>query len=106
LESIEPYYRTEQNVIHSDGTLILNKGILSGGTKLTHDFTVNYGKPRLIVQLDDDKIIAPEHVINWIKGHLINTLNIAGPRESKCPEGIYAAAFAYLEKIFFMLKGI
>ena len=29
LESIEPYYRTEQNVIHSDGTLILNKGILS-----------------------------------------------------------------------------
>jgi len=106
LESIEPYYRTEQNVIHSDGTLILNKGVLSGGTKLTHDFTVNYGKPRLIVQLDDDKIIAHEHVINWIKGHLINTLNIAGPRESKCPEGIYSDAFAYLEKIFFMLKGL
>jgi hypothetical protein len=106
LESIEPYYRTEQNVIHSGGTLILNKGILSGGTKLTHDFTVKYGMPRLIVQLDDDKIIAPEHVINWIKGHLINTLNIAGPRESKFPEGIYSDAFAYLEKIFFMLKGI
>jgi len=106
LESIEPYYRTEQNVIHSDGTLILNKDLLSEGTKLTYDFTVRYGKPRLIIQLDDDKMITPEQVINWIKGHLINTLNIAGPRESKFPEGIYSNAFAYLEKIFFMLKEI
>jgi len=104
LESIETYYRTEQNVIHSDGTLILNKGIISAGTKLTHDFTIQYGKPRLIVQLDYDKIIAPEQVINWIKGHFITTLNIAGPRESKFPEGIYQEAYAYLEKIFFMLK--
>jgi hypothetical protein len=103
LDSIEPYYRTEQNVIYSDGTLILNKGILSGGTKLTHDFTIRCGKPRLIVQLDDDKI-SPEHVINWIKGHHINTLNIAGPRESKCLEGVYSDAFAYLEEIFTLLK--
>ena len=106
LESIEPYYRTEQNVIQSDGTLILNKGILTEGTKLTNDFTVRYGKPRLIVQLDDDKVITPEQVIRWIEGHFINTLIIAGPRESKFPEGIYSDAFAYLEKIFFMLKEI
>jgi len=104
LESVEPYYRTEQNVIHSDGTLLLNKEILSGGTKLAHDFTVQYGKPRLIVQLDDDKIVAPEHVINWIKGQYINTLNIAGPRESKYPEGIYLDALAYLDKLFTLLK--
>jgi len=104
LESIEPYYRTEQNVIHSGGTLILNKGILSGGTKLTHDFTVQYGKPRLIVQFDDDKMVTPEQIIRWIKGQFINTLNIAGPRESKFPEGIYQEALAYLEKIFSLLK--
>ena len=104
LESIEPYCRTEQNVIYSGGTLILNKGILSGGTKLTYDFTVQYGKPRLIVQLDDDKIIAQQHVVNWIKGQYINTLNIAGPRESKFADGIYSNAFAYLEKIFTLLK--
>ena len=102
LESVEPYYLTEQNVIQSDGTLILNKGILSEGTKLTNDFTIRYGKPRLVVQLEDP--IEPAHVINWIKGHFINTLNIAGPRESKCPEGIYSDALAYLEKIFLLLK--
>ena len=104
LESPESYYRTEQNVIQSDGTLILNKGSLSEGTKLTHDFTIRYGKPSLIVQLDADKIIEPAHVIRWIKGQLINTLNIAGPRESKCPGGIYAEALAYMKKVFNALK--
>src|ERR1035438_9462230 len=52
LDSKEAYYRTEENVSNSDGTLIINKGILSGGTKLTYDVAVNYGKPKLIVQLD------------------------------------------------------
>src|SRR5690349_24175287 len=64
LESIEPYYRTEQNIIHSDGTLILNKGgLLTSGTKLTEWFTINYGKPSLIVQLEAP--IEPAHVIRW-----------------------------------------
>jgi len=104
LESPESYYRTEQNVINSDGTLILNKGVLSAGTKLTHDFTVKYGKPSLVVQLDADQIIEPAHVVRWIKGHLINTLNIAGPRESKCVGGIHSEAYAYLDKVFTLLR--
>jgi hypothetical protein len=45
LESSESYYRTEKNVIESDGTLILNIGELTQGSKLTHDFTIQYGKP-------------------------------------------------------------
>jgi hypothetical protein len=103
MDSPESCFRTEKNVIESDGTLILNKGILSEGTKLTHDFTVKYGKPSLIVQLDSDEI-RPEQVIRWINGQFISVLNIAGPRELKCSEGIYDEAFAYLEKIFILLK--
>lgn len=103
LESPESYYRTEQNVIHSDGTLILNKGELSQGTKLTNFFAVQYGKPCLIVQLDAERIIDPSQVIRWIDGQLITTLNIAGPRESKFP-GIYQQAYLYLEKAFNALK--
>jgi hypothetical protein len=102
MDSPESYFRTEKNVIASDGTLILNKGILSEGTKLTHDFTVQYGKPSLIVQLDSDEI-RPEQVIRWINGQFIGVLNIAGPRESKCSEGIYDEAFAYTEKVFTLL---
>jgi len=104
LESPESYYRTEKNVIESDGTLILNKGILSEGTKLTHDFTIKNGKPSLIVQLDGAEVVKPEHVVRWLNGQYISVLNIAGPRESKCPGGIYSESFSYLEKIFTILK--
>ena len=104
LESPDSYYRTEKNVLESDGTLILNKGILSEGTELTHEFTIKYGKPSLIIQLDADPQIEPSHVIRWIQGHYINVLNIAGPRESKHPAGIHAEALAYLEKVFSLLK--
>jgi Circularly permutated YpsA SLOG family len=102
LESPEPYYRTEKNVIESDGTLILNKGQVSQGTKLTHDFTVTYGKPCLIIQLENP--IEPTHVVRWIRWQFINVLNIAGPRESKLPEGIYSDAISYLEKVINALK--
>lgn len=103
LESSESYYRTEQNVITSDATLILNKGILSQGTKLTYDFAVQNGKPRLIVQLDSPQIIKPSHVLRWAEGQFITVLNIAGPRESKFPEGIYQEALEYLEQVLSLL---
>ena len=104
LESPESCYRTEKNVIESDGTLILNKGILSEGTKLTHDLSIKNGKPSLIVQLDGEDVIKPEHVVRWLNGQYISVLNIAGPRESKCPGGIYSESFSYLEKVLTLLK--
>lgn len=106
LDTPEPYYRTEKNVIESDGTLILNKGELTEGTKLTHDFTVKYGKPSLIVQLDVHEVLTPDQVIRWLNGQYISILNIAGPRQSKFPEGIYSEAFAYLEGVFARLKEV
>jgi hypothetical protein len=100
LESPEAFYRTEMNVIESDGTLILNKGVLSVGTKLTYDFTVTNGRPSLIVQLDAIQVIEPAHVARWLQDQYINVLNVAGPRESKCFGGIYAEACDYLERVF------
>jgi hypothetical protein len=100
----ESYYRTEKNVQDSDGTLILNRWELTEGTRLTYDFTVKYGNPSVVVQLDALEIIKPEHVVRWIEGQLIGILNIAGPRESKFPGGIYAEAFAYLECVFALIK--
>lgn len=43
--------RTEKNVVESDGTLILNVGNLSGGTRLTLDCAKKHAKPCLVVQL-------------------------------------------------------
>ncbi len=92
--------RTEKNVVASDGTLILNKGDLSEGTLLTYEFTVQHDKPCLIVQLDAERITEPADVVRWIEDHRIYVLNIAGPKESKRPGGIYAEALAYLQKVF------
>ena len=89
--------RTERNVVESDGTLILNVGKLSGGTRLTQDCTRKHGKPCLVVQLDHEPETAP--VLQWVKEHSIHILNIAGPRESKHP-GLHDSAVAFLRRLF------
>ena len=104
MPSPKSFHRTEKNVKESDGTLILNKGLLSEGTKLTHDYTVRHGKPSLIVQLDAAPVIAPEQVVRWIAEQRISVLNVAGPRESKCPGGIYDEAYAYMARVLALVQ--
>jgi hypothetical protein len=106
LESPAYRDRTEKNVVESDGTLILNKGVLSEGTRVTSVFAAQHGKPCLVVQLDAAESIAPEQVIRWLGEQRIGILNIAGPRESKYPEGIHGEARAYLESLFSKLKAL
>lgn len=92
--------RTEKNVIASDGTLILNKGELTQGTRLTYEYTIQHGKPCLIVQLDGETAPEPAVVAGWINEQGIRVLNVAGPKESKLPGGIYADALSFLKKVF------
>jgi hypothetical protein len=95
-ESVEYKVRTELNVINSDGTLIINRGELTGGTKATYINAVENEKPFLIVQLDENP--DPEIAADWIRANKIGVLNIAGPRESK--GDIYSDARDYLRKMF------
>ena len=88
--------RTEQNVIDSDGTLVLNRGKLSGGTKRTVEFAIKHNRPYLTVQLDDEPNV--EAIMEWVKAQSIRTLNVAGPRESKCP-GIYMESIDLLKSL-------
>ena len=94
--SVEYKVRTELNVINSDGTLIINRGELTGGTKATYMNAVETEKPFLIVQLDENP--DPEIAASWILANKIETLNIAGPRESKAD--IYSEAMDYLRTVF------
>ena len=89
--------RTEKNVVESDGTLILNVGKLTGGTKFTLDCAKKHGKPYLVVQMDDE----PMHdaVLQWVEMFDIKIMNVAGPRESKCP-GMYDRAKVFLSNLF------
>ncbi|GFO54374.1 hypothetical protein GMSM_13810 [Geomonas sp. Red276] len=105
MESAAYIIRTEKNVVESDGTLILNIGDVTEGTKATHEFALKHGRPDLIVQLDAPELITPGEVAQWIEENEIGTLNVAGPRESKYPGGIYSAALHFLEEVFGMLRG-
>ena len=88
--------RTRRNVEDSDGTLILNRGQLDGGTALTASYASQIGKPCLIVALEVG--IEPAAFREWLAAHHIRVLNVAGPRESKRP-GVYEAAYCCLEAL-------
>lgn len=90
--------RTEQNVMDSDGTLVLNLGDLSGGTRETVGFAESLGRPLLIIRLEDDP--EPETALRWIGENSIRVLNVAGPRESKIPHGVYRQALEFLRRVF------
>jgi predicted Rossmann-fold nucleotide-binding protein len=92
--------RTERNVLESDGTLILAKGELTGGTLLTENYAKKHHKPFFILELNNPDIDA---VRMWGISNKIETVNVAGPRESQFPEGIYANALKILNVLF--LKG-
>ena len=98
LETPEPDYetRTRRNVEDSDGTLILNWGPLDGGTALTAELAQQIGKPHWEIALEDETNQTAFWV--WLDANQINTLNVAGPRESKRP-GVYDAAYRCLESL-------
>jgi hypothetical protein len=98
LEHDSPVYaaRTEQNVLDSDATLILNRGELADGTALTVQLARKNLKPFLVVQLEENA--DPVAVAEWIRELGVKVLNIAGPRESKCP-GIHESALLFVKRL-------
>jgi len=94
--SAEYSQRTEWNVRDSDGTLVLTHGAPTEGTAYTIEVTRKLGKPCLVLDLTE----APSEsaVKAWAGEHTVRVLNVAGPRESKCP-GIYKQASLFLRAI-------
>ncbi len=79
--------RTEQNVIDSDGTLIMSHGRLTGGSALTQRLATEHGRPCLHIDLNtNNRFEAAKNISWWIARHKIETLNVAGPRASRDPE--------------------
>jgi hypothetical protein len=98
--------RTEQNVIDSNGTLILSYGKLTGGSKLTQEFAENHKKPCLHIDLSKEIIHGAAIVItDWIQEHDIKVLNVAGPKASKDPE-IYTEVLSTIELVVYMQRSV
>jgi len=91
--------RTRMNVLHSDGTLIVSHGALSGGSLFTWEVAEDAGKP--CRHLDLDRLTMSAAVLEieqWLSDAAIVTLNVAGPRASQDPR-IYAATLALVSGV-------
>ena len=88
LEEIEGGYnqRTRMNAETTDGTIIFYKDLLEGGTEQTMLLCIKLKKPYKLIDIDlVDVALAAEKILSFASENQIETLNIAGPRSSKCP---------------------
>ena len=99
-ETCSPEYpvRTERNVVDSDGTLILFRQRMYGGTELTRRMAKRHQKPFFVVDLDrasrKQRTTDIQNVRGWLASNSVAVLNVAGPRETSSPEiGALATAF-------------
>jgi hypothetical protein len=96
--------RTEQNVIDSDGTLIISHGPLTGGSRYTYEMAKQHRKPCLVIDLARTKVYeAGATIMIWVTGNKISTLNVAGPRASK-NRHIYDQVMEILGHVLYLIK--
>jgi hypothetical protein len=94
--------RTEQNVIDSDGTLIICRGKPTGGSDYTREMASKHKKPLLHIDLNlTTSYDAASLILSWVNLYPIEVLNVAGPRVRKDPD-IYNDVFRILEMAFKM----
>ena len=94
--------RTEKNVVDSDGTLIISRGELTGGSAYTREMALKHDRPWLHIDLKRTAAFRSAVMIaEWLSANDIRVLNVAGPRASKDPN-IYRDAAALLETVYFM----
>jgi hypothetical protein len=94
--------RTEKNVIDSDGTLIISRGELTGGSETTRTMAIKHQRPWLHVDLNQaSAFLSAVRIVEWLNAHRIRILNVAGPRASKDPR-IYQDVLALLESVYFL----
>ncbi len=79
--------RTRQNVIDSDGTVIVYRPPLAGGSLLTKQEAATQGRPLLLLDASGMSCAdAAARLAAFVRRNKIATLNVAGPRASDWPE--------------------
>ena len=99
IPSADPLVRTAMNIDSSDGTLLISRGDLIGGSAFTLERAASSGKPVIHVDLSIIEISqAAAKVAMWITDNKVRILNIAGPRASDDPK-IYGYARELIKAI-------
>ena len=96
--------RTEQNVMVSDGTLILSHGKLTGGSKYMKECAEKHKRPWLHFNLNDFPANeAIPQIVSWIFRKKIEVLNVAGSRASKNPK-IYENTYQIINHVYWLCQ--
>ncbi len=96
--------RTEKNVIDSNGTVILSRGRLSGGSAYTREMALRHDRPWIHIDLNQSSEFNAATVLSkWVQNNRIEVLNVAGPRASNDP-GIYKSTVGIIESAVFLLQ--
>ena len=94
--------RTRRNVMDSDGTVLLARGRLSGGTLLTQKIARQVDRPCCHIDLMAmDEFEGALTLHSFVTESDIRVLNVAGPRLSNDP-GIYRSVKAVIEALIYM----
>lgn len=91
--------RTEMNLLEADGTLILFRDRLDKGTKLTADLCERHRKPYMLISVEVFTDQVKKDFIHWLATYHIQSLNVAGNRES-ASTGIYEKSKSVLTELF------
>lgn len=102
--------RTQLNIRDSDGTLIIVPTFplpkeITDGTVLTIEEVCTQNKPYLLISLTNSVEDNLSRCLAWLKEHGIDTLNVAGPRESSS-QGIYKDSYNFLYHLVFALVSV
>ena len=97
-------HRTLQNIMGSDGTVIIYFGDLEGGTEETTFYCMKKGMPYKLIDLCEVNIDRAKQLIaRFVEKREIETLNVAGPRASRI-EQAYQYTFNVLDALLSDMK--
>ncbi len=95
--------RTKQNILDSTGTVIISRGSLTGGSKLTLSFSRATGRPNCHIDLLKLESFEAAIILqSFILENQIQTLNVAGPRASHDPD-IYFEVKSLIEAMLYLM---
>jgi hypothetical protein len=95
--------RTRQNVMDSDGTLLVGP-YRTGGSRLTRDIAVELNKPLFHLPYEENQARVQDFK-KWLEDYRIAILNVAGNRESDSP-GIAEFTHRFLVNAVFCRRGL
>jgi len=95
---------SEQNVIDSDGTLLVSHGKLTGRSDFTRKMAIKHSKRWLHIDLNQTaKSSAIEKIADFLKQYRIEILNVSGPKTVEDWK-IYRAVRTLIEKAYYLQK--